>query len=369
MGLLDLAVIVVYTAGTLSLGLFLARGQATVRDYFATGRPGAVGRGDGLHRRDGDQHRNPDQCPGVRVRDRPDVPAVGLRIPRGAGAHHRAPAAGLLPGRVPHRLPGPRGTLRRRRRPPRRDHLPGDAEPRRRPPAHGRRTRARRRPPRLAGRGGSRRGAGPGARAGHHPARGVDPGGGRGHHRLHLPRRPDRGPLDGHGAARGVSRRLCGRGRRPPGSDPGGMAGGGRHRVRGRAVSPVRLLAGPDPKLHVLVGPRGRRLSHRRHPRHRSVDRAALPVQPVPSRGPQGAAVERRRGARAVRSLPDHRGHALRLLHGPGPGPAGGAVPRRAVAGPTGSSRRSSSPSCRPACAASWSPRSSRRRCPRCRRP
>ena len=38
MGLLDLAVIVVYTAGTLSLGLFLARGQATVRDYFATGR-------------------------------------------------------------------------------------------------------------------------------------------------------------------------------------------------------------------------------------------------------------------------------------------------------------------------------------------
>ena len=38
MGLLDLAVIVVYTAGTLGLGLFLARGQATVRDYFATGR-------------------------------------------------------------------------------------------------------------------------------------------------------------------------------------------------------------------------------------------------------------------------------------------------------------------------------------------
>ena len=38
MNLFDLAVIVVYTAGTLSLGLFLARGQATVRDYFATGR-------------------------------------------------------------------------------------------------------------------------------------------------------------------------------------------------------------------------------------------------------------------------------------------------------------------------------------------
>ena len=38
MGLLDLAVIVIYTAGTLWLGLFLARGQATVRDYFATGR-------------------------------------------------------------------------------------------------------------------------------------------------------------------------------------------------------------------------------------------------------------------------------------------------------------------------------------------
>ena len=38
MGLLDLAVIVVYTAGALGLGLFLARGQATVRDYFATGR-------------------------------------------------------------------------------------------------------------------------------------------------------------------------------------------------------------------------------------------------------------------------------------------------------------------------------------------
>ena len=38
MNLLDLAVIVVYTAGTLGLGLALARGQATVRDYFATGR-------------------------------------------------------------------------------------------------------------------------------------------------------------------------------------------------------------------------------------------------------------------------------------------------------------------------------------------
>ena len=38
MSLLDLAVIVVYTTGTFCLGLFLARGQATVRDYFATGR-------------------------------------------------------------------------------------------------------------------------------------------------------------------------------------------------------------------------------------------------------------------------------------------------------------------------------------------
>ena len=38
MSLLDLAVVLVYTAGTFSLGLFLARGQATVRDYFATGR-------------------------------------------------------------------------------------------------------------------------------------------------------------------------------------------------------------------------------------------------------------------------------------------------------------------------------------------
>ncbi len=38
MSLLDLTVIVVYMAATLSLGLFLARGQATVRDYFAAGR-------------------------------------------------------------------------------------------------------------------------------------------------------------------------------------------------------------------------------------------------------------------------------------------------------------------------------------------
>ena len=38
MTLLDLAVIVVYLAATLSLGLILARGQATVRDYFAAGR-------------------------------------------------------------------------------------------------------------------------------------------------------------------------------------------------------------------------------------------------------------------------------------------------------------------------------------------
>lgn len=38
MGLFDFAVVVGYTAGVLGLGLFLARGQATVRDYFATGR-------------------------------------------------------------------------------------------------------------------------------------------------------------------------------------------------------------------------------------------------------------------------------------------------------------------------------------------
>ena len=38
MSLLDLLVIVVYMTATLSLGLFLARGQATVRDYFAAGR-------------------------------------------------------------------------------------------------------------------------------------------------------------------------------------------------------------------------------------------------------------------------------------------------------------------------------------------
>ncbi len=38
MNLLDLAVLVVYSVGTLGLGLVLARGQATVRDYFATGR-------------------------------------------------------------------------------------------------------------------------------------------------------------------------------------------------------------------------------------------------------------------------------------------------------------------------------------------
>lgn len=38
MSLLDLLVIVVYMAATLSLGLVLARGQATVRDYFAAGR-------------------------------------------------------------------------------------------------------------------------------------------------------------------------------------------------------------------------------------------------------------------------------------------------------------------------------------------
>ena len=38
MNLLDLAVVLAYTAGTFSLGLFLARGQTTVRDYFATGR-------------------------------------------------------------------------------------------------------------------------------------------------------------------------------------------------------------------------------------------------------------------------------------------------------------------------------------------
>ena len=38
MSLLDLVVIVVYMAATLSLGLVLARGQATVRDYFAAGR-------------------------------------------------------------------------------------------------------------------------------------------------------------------------------------------------------------------------------------------------------------------------------------------------------------------------------------------
>lgn len=38
MSLVDAAVILVYTAGTLGLGLALARGQATVRDYFAAGR-------------------------------------------------------------------------------------------------------------------------------------------------------------------------------------------------------------------------------------------------------------------------------------------------------------------------------------------
>ena len=38
MGLFDLAVIVVYTAGALGTGLVLARGQTTVRDYFAAGR-------------------------------------------------------------------------------------------------------------------------------------------------------------------------------------------------------------------------------------------------------------------------------------------------------------------------------------------
>ena len=38
MNLLDLAVIAVYTAGALGLGLVLARGQTTVRDYFAAGR-------------------------------------------------------------------------------------------------------------------------------------------------------------------------------------------------------------------------------------------------------------------------------------------------------------------------------------------
>ena len=38
MSLLDLAVIAVYMTATLSLGLVLARGQATVRDYFAAGR-------------------------------------------------------------------------------------------------------------------------------------------------------------------------------------------------------------------------------------------------------------------------------------------------------------------------------------------
>ena len=38
MSLLDLLVIVVYLAATLSLGLVLARGQTTVRDYFAAGR-------------------------------------------------------------------------------------------------------------------------------------------------------------------------------------------------------------------------------------------------------------------------------------------------------------------------------------------
>ena len=38
MGLFDFAIVVGCTAGVLGPGLFLARGQATVRDYFATGR-------------------------------------------------------------------------------------------------------------------------------------------------------------------------------------------------------------------------------------------------------------------------------------------------------------------------------------------
>ena len=196
-----------------------------------------MGRGDGLDRRDGDEHRDPRQRSGVRLRDRPDLPAARLRLSRGQGNHHRAPAAGLLPGRAPHRLPDPRRALRRRRGPPRRHHLPRDPEPRRRAQAHGRGARARGRPPDVAGRRRRRRRARPGPRAVHHPAHPVDRGDGRAHHRLHVARRADRGAVDGHGAARGVPGRLDRRGGRPSRPHSGRMGGGGQRPAPRRAGS------------------------------------------------------------------------------------------------------------------------------------
>ena len=167
----------------------------------------------GLDRRDRDEHGDVHQRAGRRLHGQLDVPAArdGLHGGPHRREHHLRP--GVLPRRAADRLPDPGRAIRRRREAPGGWPVPGDAQPRRRGaavrdgPGAGGAAAGDARHGRLRPRVGAR------TRSGGHGDGGVGARDGAHDDRLHLPRRHERGHLDGRDPAGDLpDRRRPGRG-------------------------------------------------------------------------------------------------------------------------------------------------------------
>ena len=120
----------------------------------------------------------------------------------------------------------------------------------------------------------------------------------------------------------------------------------------GGQVPAPRLLARPDPALHVLGRPDRRHGPEHGDPRGRPDDGPALSLGPLATAGRHGPGRQRLRDPRPVRLLPLHRRQPLGVLPGVPSRDGRGLGRRRRGPAPTRSSPTSSSTTCRPACSA-----------------